>query len=268
MTKYEGMLDGYSQEELDRLSKTTGAEAIPESERRPPLIKWNLDTRDENGTRITPDKLYNCQSGDMSDYMLLAILMIKKGREKSEFVDGKKSLYCRSNDSQVGVDPETGTLKDCDTCMDRHAKRGERKPCTPTIRIIAYDLERNQAVVFDIMRSSYVPFTSYLEKTFFGQIQVGKSRRDIPLYMLSTRVTLHEEEGQGKIYYVPTFTADGPIANKETVMGLNLMAEHLRGMKKEIVADDGRGTKTSNHPNNPNSGGEEPPPIDDQDVPF
>lgn len=279
VAKYEGMFEGYSEEEIAELMDTPGTDEIPPEERRPPLIAWNLDMRDDQGNDVKPNMFYNCQSGDQVESMTIALLSIKRGREYSYFDEAqrKKILVCRSFDMNTGQrfddhsdedgEWKSGDLFNCETCRYKMGKQGERKKCTITMRFPSYDLERNELIVFNVMRSSFIPMSRYLERNFFGQIKIGNTRKDIPLYMLATRLALREDQGRGKRYYVLDPVCDGPIASKETVLALKKMAEQIRKMKSDAFADEP--PQDAQYVNqSADYDGEEPPPVGDDDIPF
>jgi hypothetical protein len=211
----------------------TGIENMGSS-RKIPLITWNLDMRDEEGRDIHRDMFYNCMTGETCKELNLALLMADgRCREKSVYDEStrQKIVYCKTTDGQVGVEQETGNLRDCDTCPDRQAKKGSRRPCTPVINIIAYDLDRNHPIVIRAMRSSYVPFSNYIERNHFKQLSINGKRVDLPLYMLWMNLTLREESDHGSRYYVANPKCMGPIAEKRTVLALRDMAEKLKNIK-------------------------------------
>lgn len=233
ITSSENILDGYTQEEINQIIETTGTENMVGS-RRIPMIVWNLDMRDEDGKDIRPDMFYNCMSHETYKKMHLALLMAdSRCREKSIYDEKtrQKTIICRTTDGQVGIEYPTGNMRDCENCQDKIAKKGERKSCTPVINIIAYDLERNQPVVIRAMRSNYVPFSNYIERYHFKQLNINGKRVDLPLYMLWMELTLKEESGRGKRYYVANPKCMGRIEEKSTVLALKNMAERLKQMK-------------------------------------
>jgi hypothetical protein len=280
VAKYEGMFEGYSEEEIAELMDTPGTEEIPPDERRPPLIAWNLDMRDDQGNDVQPNMFYNCQSGDQTESMIVALLSIKRGREYSYYDEAqrKKIVVCRSFDMSTGQrrddysgddgEWKAGDLFNCETCRYRMGKQGERKDCTITMRFPCYDLERNEIVVFNVMRSSFIPMSRYLERHFFGQLKIGKTRKDIPLYMLTTVLNLKEDQGRGKRFYVLDPVCDGPLASKETVLALKKMAEQIKRMKSETFADEPPENAQYIDQKADDHSGDEPPPVGDDDIPF
>lgn len=262
--KYDNILDGYTPEEISQITGTTGTENM-QSSRRIPMITWNLDMRDEDGNDIRPDMFYNCMTGETCKKLSIALLMADgRFREKAMYDEytRQKTVYCKTTDGEIGIEQSTGNLRDCETCPDKKSKKGERKACTPVINIIAYDLERNQPVVIRAMRSSYVPFSNYLEKHHFKQLLVNGKRIDLPLYMLWMELTLKEESGHGKRYYVANPKCMGPIAEKQTVLALREMSEKLKNLNI-VEADDnpnlkyGQREETKNETN-----------TDGDDIPF
>lgn len=232
-SKHEHLMDGYTEEEIKQLTGTTGTENMQAS-RRLPMITWNLDMRDEEGRDIRPDMFYNCMNGEVCKSLSLALLMADgRCREKAVYDEQthQKTVMCKTTDGQVGIEQSTGNMKDCEICPDKTAKKGSRRPCTPVINMIAYDLERNQPVVLRAMRSNYVPFANYIERYHFKQLLINGNRVDLPLYMLWMELTLKEESGHGKRYYVACPKCMGPIADKQTVMALMNMADRLKNMK-------------------------------------
>jgi hypothetical protein len=280
VAKYEGMFDGYSEEEIAELMDSPGTEEIPPDERRPPLIAWNLDMTDDQGNDVKPNMFYNCQSGDQVAKMTIALLSIKRSRENSYFDEQqrRKIIVCRSfdmstgqryddfKDDETGEEWKAGDLFNCENCRFKQAKQGERKPCTIVMRFPAYDLEKNEVFVFNAARTSFIPMSRYLERNFFGQIKVGNTRKDIPLYMLATQLNLKEDQGKGKRFNVIDPECIGPIESKDTVLALKKMSEQIKKMKAQTFADEP--PADAQYINQPVEGDDEPPPIGDDDVPF
>lgn len=259
------LMDGYTEEEIHLLTGTTGTENMQAS-RRIPMITWNLDMRDEEGRDIRPDMFYNCMSGEVCKTLSLALLMADgRCREKAVYDEQthQKTVMCRTVDGQVGIEQSTGNMRDCENCPDRVSRQGTRKPCTPVINMVAYDLERNQPVVLRAMRSNYVPFANYIERYHFKQLLINGKRVDLPLYMLWMELTLKEESGHGKRYYVASPKCMGPIADKQTVMALRNMSDRLKNMKN-LETEEPENARYSQQDAS-NSGNVE---TGDEDVPF
>jgi len=219
------LMEVFTPEELEKYS-VTGTEDIPPEERRPPLYVWNLDTIDENNTRITREMFYNTQTGETFDEIICTFISIKRTREYTITDEGgTKSVVCRSVDRKVGININ-GEIKSCENCQYRIGKKqGERKDCTIVSRCLMWDNERNDFFVMNFKRSSYVPFNSFIEKNFLNQIKVGPRRRDIPLFVLKVKITLEPKDGP-TIYYVPKFEVL-EVNEKLLIEDLKIVAENF-----------------------------------------
>ena len=279
MSPYETALAEYSPEEMAEIQGATGLDDIPEEDRRPPLYAYNLDMTDEAGRDVRPNFFYNCQSGDMAEKINCALVYLKKTREYSEYNEEErtKKVYCRSWDMQMGswMDSDEVEFRRCDECPHKEGKRGERKKCTIVMRFLAMDLDSQNMFIFFAQRTSFIPMMRHLEGNFFGQIKRGTKRFDIPLYMLHTQLSLKEEQGRGKRYYrlsprISTETYDNGILPKEWVLGLKGAAELAKKTRlKEMQSEEPDNLKYTNQPvDKGQEGGEGPPPIGEDDIPF
>lgn len=244
------MFEGYSEEELGELQDVTGTTDKPESERRLPLYSFNLDMKDDQGNKISPDLFYDGQSGKQFSEINCALLFFKETRQWDERNrdTGKKTVMCRSYDRKVGQRlkyHEDGSAYtqdiDCERCPKRQGKAGTRKECTLIMRFVGWDLDRQQFFLLNCLRTSYIPASRYLEQNFFGKFRSKNGKRgDIPLYMFKTRVTLKEEEHPTlhSIYYSLKFENEGPNP-KEVVLDLLPQARVLQqnARQEEIVQD-------------------------------
>jgi len=247
-TKYGDLFEDFSEEEVADLEKTTGAEDKPESDRRPPLYVYNIDTIDETGQEIDPGRFYCAQSGEQFDEVNCALIGFREIRQHdSRDEQGKQMIHCRSFDRKIGINQESGESVRCEECPHYFGKRGQRKDCTFHMRFLAWDFDRQQFFSFSAKRTGYVPTNSYLERTFFGQWKKEGKRRDIPLYMLGTKITLKTEIGHGSKYYIPVYECTGPNP-KEIVMDLIGTAESFKKMTvqqfTELDKEEPKGQET------------------------
>jgi hypothetical protein len=281
----------YSPEEMSELQGTTGLEDIPESERRPPLVSWNLNMKDEHGKSILPHLFYNGQTGDQFEVLNCALVFTKKTYEFSHYdkTTKKKTTYCRSWDRQTGTFMEDvptdkpdiankgGKINDirrCENCPYRQGKKGERKSCTIVYRNLAWDLDRQIFFIFNAQRSSFVPFNRHLEANFFGQWKMDNGkRRDIPLFLLHSRFTLVQEEN----YFVikPEIATDvypKGILPKVLVKDLAVTSsESAKIRRQDLEVDDKNAQYQSSDASEPIKGellNEDGTPSNDDDTPF
>lgn len=274
------MLSGYSEEELIELSSTTGLEELPEERRRHPLIAWNIDTRDTDGTRIVPNLFLNCQTNEQLEEINCALIFIREDFEYRKYESGENTLICRSYDKITGTRyTEDEKQYKCSTCPYRKAPRGKKRPCSTVARIAAYDLNTKTPFLLFVKSTSYIPFFDYIEKTFFGKLEIGKRKVDLPLYMVKTKLRLTEQSHGGDISYFLNPEADGYVDDKETVMALKEISESFRKMGASEMTDVEEEPQEDapegfiNQDEEYEQGEEEryentPPPINDDDVPF
>jgi len=255
-------LSDYSPEEMTELQGATGLDDVPESERRPALYSWNLSMQDEHGNPVMPNMFYNGQTGEQFPVVNCALIVLKKTHEFAAYDEQtrEKTVYCRSWDRQTGTFLEKvptdnpkiknfggdiGEIRRCDDCKYRQGKRGEKKNCTIVYRLIAWDLDRQNYFIFNVQRSSFVPFNRFLESNFFGQwkSQNGK-RRDVPLYLLATRMTLVQEERYFILHpEIATDVYPKGVLPKNLVMDLAVTAREANKIRRQDLETDVKNAK-------------------------
>jgi len=263
----------YSVDEMAEIFGNTGLDDIPPEKRRMPLIAWNLDFRDDMGNDVRPDKFYNCQTGDMTDEMEVALIFIKQtlARVYRDKESGTKTLLCASFDCKHGEPTPTEQYPnpapvDCEGCIHRKSKKGTAKACTIIDRVVVFDLKKNEFVLMNIARTSFVPFNNYLERNFFGKIKdprTGK-RSDLPIYMMRTKITLKEEEGNIGRYYVLQLENLG-VLPKTIVMDLLPMVQSTKNLRRQEIMVETTDNKPKEGAKQEVINGEV---VDDSDVPF
>ena len=276
------MLAGYSEEEIAELAGSTGLDEIPPERRRHPLIVWNIDARDEDGTRIVPNLFFDCRSKQQMEEIDCALIFIREDFEYKIYDSktGENELICRSHDKITGIRySEDEKQYKCMNCPYRRAKKGEKRPCSTVARVAAMNLETNEPFVLFVKSTSYIPLLDYVERTFFGKLTVGKRKMDLPLYMVKTKLTLAEQTHGAKISYRLEPSADGFITDKSLVMAMKEVSESFKQMgAQEMMEVDEEPEQQQEGGFNPEQGGYDqeeninyestPPPIDDDDVPF
>ena len=262
LSKFGNLYEGYTPEEMAELGGTTGAEDLPPEERRHSLYSWNLKIMTEDGKVTREDQFYDGLTGEQFESVHCAFIGFKRTNMKvfRNKETGQKQILCQSNDRIEGFDPETGVVRSCEKCPDKASKQGQKRNCTSILRFMAWDLEHRKPFIVNFKSSSYVPASNYLDKNFLGQLKTpdGK-RRDIPLYMMGTKITLTPEQGDESVYYVPKFECTGPLP-KATVLDLLPSAQAFKQMNLRELAVDEQKAKPQDKVVGEAGG--------DQDIPF
>lgn len=233
-----------SDEEIALIQGTTGTEDLPENERRIPLIVWNLEKDKQSGNILQKGQFYNVRTGEQMDQIVCSLLGFSRIRDftQIEKSTGTKTTVCRSTNLEFGTrlsGDDPGKEFPCEGCPYRRSERiGERKMCVEVFTIAAFDLEKREIFVFRATRSSHVPFTNYLERNFFNKVEIKGKKRDLPLYMGVTRITLAADEGaNNSVFYAPVFEMVKIHDSKTVIMELYEMANRVRKMKIADIAD-------------------------------
>ena len=201
----DALADILGDEDLD----TDGFEELEQDDIKIAAKVFNMKGKDESGDPLLPNVFYDTVTEKTQRTVEGPLLTFVKSNAWTEYdeAEQRNKTICRSNDRETGLMLETGEERKCAGCPDAQWRNidGKRtRNCGPVYTIIGIERLTQQPFMLRCKRTSLSPFQQYMNRYFINRRVVNGKRRNYPLFMHDTVVSLDMDDG-GK-YSIPKFT--------------------------------------------------------------